>query len=476
MSPRIPRNRMTRLLALMLAGLLLAGVVVAIRQIFFGSKTITAYFTSATAIYPGDQVRVSGVKVGTIASIEPQGTKAKMTLYVDHGVPIPADAKAVIVTQNLVAARYVELTPSYRTSGPVMADGAVIPIERTAVPVEWDEVKAQLMRLATDLGPNAKEPTPAISRFVDSAANALDGGNGEKLRQTLTQLSGVARTIANGSGNIVDIVKNLQIFVTALRDSNIQMVQFNNRLATLTSVVNDSRSDLDAALTDLSSAVGDVQRFIAGTRDQASEQIDRLGKAIQPIVDKHLALENVLHGAPTALSNFFNDYNADTGTIAGGFGIMNFANPVQSGLIAPVPIPGCGQVQAVENVTATESGKLCSLFLGPGLRVLNFSSLPFPINPFIQKSVDPANVEYSEARLAPGGAGPKPGPPETPPVVSAYTGLNGDSVVPGPAPSVPLPRIPGAAMPEPPPPSTPEPPPPAPSLPGMLLPAEGPQS
>jgi phospholipid/cholesterol/gamma-HCH transport system substrate-binding protein len=44
--------------------------------------------------------------------------------------------------------------------------------------------------------------------------------------------------------------------------------------------------------------------------------------------------------------------------------------------------------------------------------------------------------------------------------------------VPGPAPSVPLPRIPGAAMPEPPPPSTVEAPPPAPSLPGMLLPAE----
>jgi len=475
---RLPRNRLTTVAAVVLAGLLVAGAAFVVRQIFFGPKTITAYFTSATAIYPGDQVRVSGVKVGTIKSIEPQGTQAKMTLHVDRDVPIPAEAKAVIVTQNLVAARYVELTPAYRTSGPIMADGAVIPVERTAVPVEWNEVQKQLMRLATDLGPNAKVTTPSISRFIDSAANALQG-NGDKLRQTLAQLSGVARTIANGSGNIVDIIKNLQTFVTALRDSNIQMVQFNNRLATLTSVVNDSKSDLDAALTDLSSAVGEVQRFIAGTRDEASEQIDRLGKAIQPLVDQHMALENILHGAPNALSNFFNDYNADTGTIVGGFGIVDFANPVQSGLLispAGLPVPGCGMTEAIENVTSTESGKLCSLFLGPGLRVLNFNSLPIPINPFIQKSVDPANVEYSEARLAPGGAGPKPGPPEIPPAISAYTGLNGDSLVPGPAPSVPLPRIPGAAMPLPPPPSTPEPPPPAPSVPGMLLPAEGPQS
>jgi phospholipid/cholesterol/gamma-HCH transport system substrate-binding protein len=472
MTSRIPRNRLTAAAALVLAALVLGGAAFAVKQIFFGPKTITAYFTSATAIYPGDQVRVSGVKVGTIKSIDPQGTKAKMTLHVDRDVPIPADAKAVIVTQNLVAARYVELTPSYRTSGPVMADGAVIPVERTAVPVEWDEVKTQLMRLATDLGPNAKVTTPSAARFIDSAANALGGDNGEKLRQTLAQLSGVARTLANGSGNIVDIIKNLQTFVSALRDSNIQMVQFNNRLATLTSVVDDNKSELDAALTDLSSAVGEVQRFVAGSRNEVSEQIDRLGKAIQPLADQHMALENILHGAPTALSNFFNDYNADTGTIVGGFGIMDFANPTQSGLMVPLPVPGCAQVQAIENVTATESGKLCSLFLGPGLRVLNFNSLPFPIDPFLQKSVDPANVEYSEARLAPGGAGPKPGPPETPPAISAWTGLNGDSLVPGPAPSIPLPRIPGAAMPEPPPPSTVEAPPPAPSLPGILLPAE----
>src|ERR1700730_15911292 len=264
---RLPRNRVTTVAAVVLAGLLVAGAAFVVRQIFFGPKTITAYFTTATAIYPGDQVRVSGVKVGTIKSIQPEGKQAKMTLKVDHGVPIPADAKAVIVAQNLVAARYVQLTPAYRTSGPKMADGTVIPNDRTAVPVEWDEVKDQLMRLSTELGPNSQVSTPSVARFIDSAANALND-NGDKLRQTLAELSGVGRILANGTGNIADIIKNLQIFVTALRDSNTQIVQFNGRLATLTSVLDDNRSDLDAALSDLSVAVGEVQRFIAGTRDQ----------------------------------------------------------------------------------------------------------------------------------------------------------------------------------------------------------------
>ena len=69
---------------------------------------------------------------------------------------------------------------------------------------------------------------------------------------------GVGRILADGSGNIVDTITNLQTFVTALRDSNDQIVQFQDRFATLTSVVNDSRSDLDAALKNLSDVVGET--------------------------------------------------------------------------------------------------------------------------------------------------------------------------------------------------------------------------
>jgi virulence factor Mce-like protein len=473
MTSRFPRNRLVVVVAVVLVGLIVAGAGVVIRNTFFGPKTITAYFVTATSIYPSDEVRVSGVKVGTIKSIRPEGNVAKMTLEVDHGVPIPAEAKAVIVASNLVAARYVQLTPAYRTSGPVMPDGGTIPVTRTAVPVEWDEVKTQLMRLATDLGPRSGVSGTSVGRFIDSAANALEG-NGDKLRQALAQLSGVGRILANGSGNIVDIIKNLQTFVTALRDSNTQILQFNDRLATFSSVVNDSKSELDAALTELSTAVGEVQRFIAGSRNQTSEQVARLADVTQILVDQHMALENILHGAPNALGNFFNDYNADTGTIVGGFGIMNFANPTFSGLLLPLPVPGCSQIAALENVTSTESGKLCSLFLGPGMRLLNFNNLPIPINIFIQKSVDPSKILYTEQRLAPGGEGPKPAAPEIPPAVSAYTGLPGDPVgAPG---AEPPPRIPGVAMPLPPPPSTPmQAPPPPPGVSGMLLPAEGPQ-
>lgn len=463
--------RLKVIVAIVLALLVAAGAVLVVRNTFFGPTKITAYFHTATAIYPGDDVRVAGLKVGTIEAIEPAGLQARVVMQVDHGISIPADAKAVIVAQNLVAARYVQLTPAYRSSGPTMGDGAVIPVNRTATPVEWDEIKDQLMRLANDFGPNSTVSTPSVSRFIDAAANAL-GGNGDKLRQTLAQLSSLARVFANGSGNVVDIIKNLQTFVGALRDSNVQMVQFNDRLATLTSVLDDNRSNLDAALTDLSGAVGEVQRFIAGTREQTSEQIARLADLTQILVDNKMALQNVLHVAPNAIANAYNDYDPDVGNVRGGVGLQNLSNPTNA---------LCAQIGALENVTSTETGKLCGLYLSPAFKVVNpltffnFNYFPIPVNPFLAPAFDPKNVVYTEPRLAPGGEGPKPAAPELPPAVSAYTGLPGD-VPEAPPPPGPPGRIPGAAMPEPPPESVPPAPGPAPaSVPELLLPAERPQ-
>jgi len=479
--------------AIALAVLLVAGATFLVHRAMYAPRKITALFPTATAIYPGDEVRVAGVKVGKIDAIDPTGTQTRMTLSVDRDVPIPADAKAIVIAPNLISARYVQLTPSYREGGgPKMADGATIPADRTAVPVEWDEVKTQLTRLATELGPKPGEEGAvsgtSVSRFIDTAANALDG-NGEKLRQTLAELSGVGRILANGSGDIVSIIKNLQVFVAALSNSSTQIVQFQNRLATLTSVLDDNSSDLDGALSNLSSAIGDVKRFVAGSRAQTSEQIQRLANVTQVLVDQKQSVENVLHIAPNAFANGYNIYNPEYGDYGGAFALPNFSNPIQF---------VCGAIGAVENTTAPETAKLCAQYLGPALRLLTANSLiPVPLNPYLGPSANPANIVYTDPALAPNGGGTVR-PPEPLPAVSAYVGSGDVPPPPGwggppgpstgqlapnglPAPPSPplLPDAPVVApwtvqpapglAPEVPAPGAP---PPA-TVPGMLLPAEG---
>lgn len=447
------RARIRVVLAGVLACLLLAAAGVVVRTAFFGPTTLTAVFKNATGIYPGDEVRVSGVKVGTIASIQPDVAQATMTLSVDRGVSVPADARAIIVAQNLVSARYVQLTPAYRDTGPVLADDAVIPLDRTAVPVEWDQVKDQLTRLATELGPNSGVSGTSVSRFIDSAASAMDDGNGAKLRSTLSELAGVARIMSDGGGNLVDTIANLQTFITALRDSNTQIVQFQDRLATLTSVIDGSRSDLDAAVRNVSDIIADVQRFVRGTRDQTVEQIQRLNNVTQNLVDNRKNLEQVLHVAPTAIANQYNIFDPRTGGATGVFVLSNLSNP---------KLLLCGMIGAIENVTAPTTGKVCNQTLGPALDSVSLNYLPFPFNPVLTSDPPPEDLIYSDPALAPGGSG-TPAPPEAMPTVSAYTG-SGDVPAPpgyGPAPGPP-PDLQGMLLPAGPLPAEAPDPPPAP--------------
>ncbi len=424
MNNTLSRRILAGVLMLVLAG----GIVQVIRSTVFAPKTITAIFTNATAIYPGDEVRVAGVAIGEILAIDPSGTYSKVQMHIDRDVPVPDNSTAVIVAPNLVSARYIQLAPPSKPSTAVLPDSAVIPIDRTAVPVEWDEVKNQLMRLATDLGPRDDATTTSMGRFIDSAANAM-AGNGDKLRDTISELSGVGRILSEGSGNIVDVLKNLQVFVSALQNSNQQIVQFNNRLATLSSVIDGSRTELDAALTNLARATGDIEQFVAETRDKTSEQVQRLANVTQTLVDHRIDLENVLHVAPNALANAYNMFDPQLGGASGAFVFNNMSNPVQF---------LCSAVTAVANVTAAETGKLCAQYLGPALNTMSFNNIPIPMNPFLAKAPRPESIIYTDPKLMPGA---QPPPDSVPvPTVSDML-LPAEQPVPD-APPSPLPPVP----------------------------------
>lgn len=377
------------LVAVVLIIALAAGLFTAYRYLT-RPTTINAIFANTTGIYEGDDVRIAGVKVGSISAIVPQGETVRMTMRVDREIEIPADAAAIIVAQNLVANRFVQLTPAYTVDGPILGDDATIPRERTAVPVEWDEVKEQLTRLATDLGPQSGSDS-SVGRFVDAGATALEG-NGETLGRALRELSDVGRVLADNNGNITDTVRNIATFVAAVKDSGAQIVQFENRLATLSQVLNGSRSDLDAALVNLSHAVGEVQRFVATNRDGVSEQVARLAAVTQNLVDNKGDLEQLLHVFPTNMANFYNIYNPDTGTEAGVFTVNNFSNPVQF---------VCSSVASIENLTAEEGARRCAEYLGPIAPMLTFNYLPVPLNPILGPTPSEENLIYTEPHLRP---------------------------------------------------------------------------
>lgn len=292
-----------------------------------GGHQVVAYFTSAVGLYPGDNVSVVGVPVGTIDSIKPRASDVQVTMTVRDGVRLPADARAIVVAPNLVSARFVQFTPAY-TGGPVLADGAEIGLDRTGVPVEWDEVKEQLTALSTQLGPQQGSMQGPLSAFVNQAADTFDG-NGDSFRKALRELSATAGRLGDSRADLFGTVRNLQVLVNALANSNEQIVQFSNHVASVSQVLADSSKDLDVTLGTLNQALGDVKGFLDENNEALIASVGKLADFTQILTEHSDDIEQILHITPNGLANFYNIYNPAQGTVGGLLSLPNFANPVQ---------------------------------------------------------------------------------------------------------------------------------------------------
>ena len=275
---------------------------------------ITAYFAKAVGVYPDSEVKVLGVGVGRITEVTPEGDRVRVEMTVDDGIEIPAGAQAVVVAPSLVSDRYVQLTPAYE-SGPLMADRTVIPLERTATPVELDDLTASVNDLATALGPNGANKDGALSDVLDTAAANLSG-NGELFNQTIKELSAASATLADSRGDLFSTVDNLATFTETLAESDAQVKAFNDKLADVSGYLADDRDELGTALTSLGTALTDVHGFIANNKDAISSNVDKLTGVTQALVDQRAAIAEILDVAPLAMSNFLNTYDAASASFA----------------------------------------------------------------------------------------------------------------------------------------------------------------
>src|SRR5437588_11860551 len=186
------------------------------------NNTVIAYFPAANALYSGDKVQIMGVRVGSVDKIMPAGDKMQVTFHYKNKYKVPADASAVIVNPTVVASRSIELDPPYK-GGPVMADNAVIPIERTQVPTEWDQLRDSVSNIINKLGQTPEQPKGPFGDVIESFADGL-AGKGKQINTTFDSLSRALTTLNEGRGDFFAVAHSLAQFVNALHKDDKQFV------------------------------------------------------------------------------------------------------------------------------------------------------------------------------------------------------------------------------------------------------------
>ncbi|HEX9834255.1 MAG TPA: MCE family protein, partial [Mycobacterium sp.] len=365
-------------------------------------------------------------------SIEPQPERAKITFWVDDKYKVPADAEAVILAPQLVTARAIQLTPVY-TDGPVMADGGVIPQDRTAVPVEWDELRVQLEKLTEMLQPTKPGGVSTLGALINTGADNLRG-QGPNIRDTVIKMSQAFSVLGDHSNDLFSSVKNLSTLVSALQSSSDLMAQLNRNLASVSALLADDPHEVGRAVDDLNTAVGDVQSFVADNRDTVGTTFDKLTSVSQALVDKIDDLKQFLHLAPGTLQGLANLYQPAQAGLSTAPVVNNLANPIEF---------LCGAVQAASRLGAEQSSKLCVQYLAPIVKNRQINFLPIAMNLFVGAQARPNEITYSEDWMRPDYVPPPPAAPADGPPLAAEAapaamatdpaaGLPGLMVPPGP--------------------------------------------
>jgi virulence factor Mce-like protein len=310
-----------------------------------GSTRITAYFDRATGVYEGSDLRVLGVKAGTVETVRPQGDQVKVTLLLDEDIEVPADAHAVVVAPSVVADRYIQLAPAY-TGGERIRDGAVLPAAKNAMPLEVDQLYASITELGTALGPDGANAEGALAGLLDTGAANLKG-NGKAIGDSIEQFGKAARTLDGSSGDLFATLSHLQSFTAMLKKNDGNVAKAEQQLASVTVFLAEDKENLGAALKELGTALKQVKGFIQDNRGSLKKNVDALVPLTRTLVDQRASLAEAMDTAPLAAANALNAYDPANRTLNGradinelSYGPEVTAPPDAASLAGLVPVDG----------------------------------------------------------------------------------------------------------------------------------------
>ena len=309
---RLPRPVLTvgvTALVLGAAGVLAARVLGA-----ESTSTFTAELSGSVGLYAGSDVRVLGVKVGEVTEVRPDGRTVRARFSVPADLRVGASARALVVAPTLVSDRHLELTPPYE-GGPQLAPGSTIPLDRTAAPVEIDQVLAAVKTLSTSLGPQGANRDGALDQLVRSGADALDG-NGQRLNTAVTELSRALATADEGGQDLAGTLTNLAVFSEALAGADEPVRELNTTLAAVAESLAAQRQALTGTVTGLATAMTEVRSLVDAAGPGLTENVAGLLDVSRTVLKQEQALRETLNLAPVTLQNFIGTFDPQTSTLA----------------------------------------------------------------------------------------------------------------------------------------------------------------
>lgn len=304
------RERRAWLVGLTCIVLIAAGVAAAFSinrfQGLRGVYTLSADLVDAAGLQPGNEVRVAGVKVGTVKRVELEPGAARIEMEMQKDVRIPLESALEVKLKTLLGQKFVDLQmprafleaatsggdPDAATEG-YFAEGAVIPLEQTSVPFEIYQAanegtevleaidKKALRGLIVALDETVGASKEELGRALDAAGDVGDvlARNSGPLKTLLRQSAQLTETLSE-SGNDIDgiLLRSADVLnVLAQRRATISslLAATNDLSRNLGVLIRASKGSIEVGVADLNS----VLALASGELDTIESALSELGTA-----------------------------------------------------------------------------------------------------------------------------------------------------------------------------------------------------
>lgn len=247
-------------------------------------STFQARFDDVSGLYVGDDVRLSGVEVGTVTSIELDGGRARVAYEVDGDQPVTSTTKAAVRYQNLLGQRYLELVQPDEVgtelpSGSTMGDDMTIP--SFDITTLFDGFEPIFETLDTE----------QVNLFAQNVLDLVQG-DGSGLGPVLRDLDGLTEYAMQREQIIVLLIRNLGAISGVVGERSEQLGRLFAELDRVVSTFGDRADTLLEAVDDINAGQGpaiEIGEQLRATYDSEYGPVDgafkRLVPGAQQIVD-----------------------------------------------------------------------------------------------------------------------------------------------------------------------------------------------
>jgi virulence factor Mce-like protein len=264
-------------------------------------RTVTARFAGTPGLYEGNQVQVLGMPVGRVLSIEPDPQGVEVRFEVPEDLALPEQVQAMILAPNLISDRSLALHPAY-TGGARLADGAVIPRERTAVPLSADQVIESVDKLALALGPDGANREGDLNNLLGSLATSF-GPDGTPLNDTITGFGQALGALGAQEGDLTVLFNSLGQLTTEAARNQESYRSFSTNLASVSAILAAEKSDIATALSTLQRALADLTTFVTDNAATLGSSVESLSTFTAALQRQQASLGESLRTGGVALEN-----------------------------------------------------------------------------------------------------------------------------------------------------------------------------